>query len=91
MWDRLLANIFYDGAGADAEPSNHRVWVDRVPIGPPTWLVVRLSKTPVIVSVIKMQPHKTAVQKVIILKSDEWSHASRFDNFMITQIFCRGL
>jgi hypothetical protein len=36
-------------------------------------------------SVIKMPPHKT-VQKVIILKSDEWSHASKFGNFfMITQ------
>src|SRR5262249_41432741 len=37
-------------------------------------------------SVIKMPPHKT-VQKVIILKSDEWSQASRFGNFfMITQV-----
>jgi hypothetical protein len=58
----------------------------RLATGPPTSVVVRLSKTPVITSVIKMPPHKT-IQKVIILKSDEWSHATRFDNFfMITQL-----
>jgi hypothetical protein len=44
--------------------------VHRLATGPSTSFVVRLSKTPVIASVIKMPPHKT-IQKVIILKSDE--------------------